>query len=447
MPQTSTLQNQPQDNDQCLQNGLKDILRATRENQNDWSRGIEAFLSNPLASLPQGVGTETGQAAYSSLTYDSAEKAEAIFKEHLSHVYARNGHPAADFLIKSLTRFEPHAVTGHAVAHGMTSVAAVFDGLVLVGAIKAGDRIVVSKFLFGSCRRLIDQMSNIGIEVVFIDGRDLNDWKKALNARTKIAFFETPGNPTMELVDIRAVADLVHSTCDALVVVDNSLEFPAQAPLSLGADITVASLTKALGPDIVTGGGMDSGGALLLSQQGLDRLKKLTKTDEDIFSNHTQRHGGTIGARSALEMIRRLPYLEPRFARQSRTSKILASHIAANYPSIDVLSTSLPQHAQAELAARQMKGSVLFTLDLGSREQAFHFINALLEQGLTYVNNFYSYKTTLTHPASTTHHSLSDEVQLSQGLKKGHVRVSVGVEDPDFLIAVFDKAMVSVHPK
>lgn len=430
---------------QSLKDNLAEIARNSNKTPIKLSHRVASFFANPLATLPAHVDTETGSVIYSSLSYDRAETAEQAFKTFDPHVYARNGNPAATELVEYLKYFEPDAVTGQALAHGMTAVSTVTDALVLGGYLKAGDQIVASRFLFGSCRKLIEQLRAIGIDVALIDGRDLQQWHQAVTAETKLVFFETPGNPTLELVDIAAVATLVHEKSRALVVVDNSLEFPAQAPLSLGADITVASLTKILGPDIATGGGTDSGGVILLSSSGLDRLQNLTGSQDNIFFDHILRRGGLIAARVAVEMLKRLPYLEPRFQRQSQSSRILAEHIATHYPAIAVLSPHLARHPQAELAARQMKGSVVFTLDLGSRYQAFNFINFLIPRGIGYVNNFYSYKTTLTHPASTTHHSLSAAEQRSQGLNPGHVRLSVGIEDVDLLIRLFDEAFAAVH--
>ena len=429
-----------------LKESIRDIVRDVRAAGNELTQRIDAFLANPLAVLQNGTGTESGSAIYSSLAYPDAAAGAKAFAERDPHIYARIGHIAASRLVEELKYFDPAIAEGRVLGHGMTAFSAIPDCLVQRRVLTAGDKVVASRFLFSSCRLVIEQLRDHGVEVELIDGRDLKEWERAVTPDTKLAFIETPGNPTMELIDIAAVSDIVHRQSPGLVVVDNSLEFPSQQPLAQGADIAVTSLTKSLGPDLATGAGTDNGGVLLLSKTGIERLQALSGSKDNILFQHIVLRGGTIGARVAIEMLQRLPYLEERFQRQSASAGILAEHIEDKYPHIRVLSPGLASHPQAELAKRQMKGSLVLSVDLGDAASATGFINNLIGVGIDTVNNFGSLRTTTAHPASTTHSSLSEQQRLDQGVTQGLVRVSVGVEDVRHLVKLFDRALTAISP-
>jgi cystathionine beta-lyase/cystathionine gamma-synthase len=228
---------------------------------------------------------------------------------------------------------------------------------------------------------------------------------------------------------------------------------PLDQTLSLGADVAVLSTTKFLG------NGVDNGGAVLLSQSGVERerrqiLKDIPPDDTAAINEalkhqsilrRVANHGLTQAHIVSDNMLKRAPYSVLRLKRQAQSAQILADHISRDYGGkAKILSPTLANHPQAELSSRQMKGSPVFSIQFETQQQAFTFINALIDNGISTVNNFGSPRTTTAHPASTTHSSLSAEMQSLQGLTPGLVRISVGIENVDYLKKAFDQALNKV---
>lgn len=425
------------------------IVRDYHAARDDLTQRIHQTLQKPwlryLGSKPES-GNYSG---YSSLQYESAETAQQIFSLNPHDlVYARNGTPAGAQLVDVLKQLDLAAVAGGVTQNGMGAVHASLAGL------KAGDHIVASKFLFAGCRNIVQELQDkCHIDVTFVDGTQLGEWEKAVKPNTKAFFFEPLGNPGMELVDIAGVAQIAHTNGrDILVIADSSMT-PLDQALSLGADVAVLSTTKFLG------NGVDNGGAVLLSQAGIDRerrqiLKDIPPDDTNAINEalkhqsilrRVANHGLTQAHIVSGNMLKRAPYSVLRFKRQTQSAQILADHISHDYGGkAKILSPTLSDHPQAQLSALQMKGSPVFSIQFETQQQAFTFINALIDSGISTVNNFGSPRTTTANPASTTHSSLSAEMQSRQGLTPGLVRISVGIENADYLKNAFDQAMEKV---
>jgi O-succinylhomoserine sulfhydrylase len=317
------------------------------------------------------------------------------------------------------------AAAARATASGM---AAVFASL--MAQLKAGDRVVASDALFGSCHYIIAEiLPRFGVETALVDGRDLDQWKKALSKPTAAVFMESPSNPQLRIVDIPAVCEMAHAA-GARVVVDNVFATPMlQQPLKLGADVVVYSATKH-----IDGQGRTLGGIVL--------------GNEDYIVNHLQpflRHTGpALSPMNAWLLLKGLETLEVRLERMCvsalRVAKFLGAHgkiAAAHYP-------GLPSHPQYELNKRQMSaGGSLVTFSVpGGKEGAFRFLNAL--KLILISNNLGDSKSLVTHPATTTHQRLKPAERAVLGIDDGMVRLSVGLEDPADLEDDLDQALKAV---
>jgi len=455
---------------------LKLIIEQARDAGTELVKRVQAFLDDPLASLPDGFEPETGEAIFISGSYKNLDAATRFFKEKNPNVYARNGSPAASTLFESIiTYLDPDAVAGAVIGHGMGAISTVTLGLIANGKLKPGDKIVISNDIFAGCRKIFDQLkSSAAIEIQAVDGADLDEWEDAVTEDTKLVFIETPGNPCGTLVDVDRWHEIVRSQGhpNVLTVADLSLEYLAHTKefslLKRGVDIVVASLTKSLGL------GADPGGILYMSQEGCDRLRDLprheirvadytqgsvtvhyeeipeTEPNVNILVRHIAQHGHTLAPRVAFELLKNLLFLEPRYDRQSANAKILANHIhdlRDRYPDIRVLSPYLPDHRQADLAKRQMKGGMVFSVNLRSYEHARTFVDTLAACDVKLINNFGSPGTTISHPAGTTHATLTEPQRREQGIGPGIVRISVGVEDIKLLLKIFNHALSTTFPK
>jgi O-succinylhomoserine sulfhydrylase len=370
---------------------------------------------------------ETSEALYltSGFVYRSAAEAEAAFKADGSrYVYSRYRNPTVTMFEERL-RLVEGAESCRATASGM---AAVFAALLC--KLRAGQRLVASRALFGSCHYIVaDLLPRYGIEAVLVDGRDLAAWEEALAPGAAVAFCESPSNPAMELVDIAAVARLVHRA-GGIFIVDNVFATPLlQKPLALGADVVVYSATKH-----IDGQGRTLGGAILASE-------KFIKDDLGQFYRHT---GPSLSPFNAWLLLKGLETLELRVERQCRTAAALAEFLAAHRKIARVIYPGLPSHPQYELAQRQMRaGGTLVAFEVaGGKEAAFRCLDALRLVDIS--NNLGDAKSLVTHPATTTHSRLTPEARAELGITDGLVRLSVGLEAESDLRADLDRALGAV---
>jgi O-succinylhomoserine sulfhydrylase len=368
-------------------------------------------------TMRSGFG-ETSEAIFmtSGFCYDSAEAAEARFKnEQPGFVYSRFGNPTVEMFERRMALLED-AEAARATASGMAAVNAA-----LMCQLKAGDEVVSARAVFGSCRYIVEELlPRFGIRTHLIDGTDLSAWERAINPHTRAVFLETPSNPTLEVIDLPAVAALAHKV-GARVVVDNVFATPMlQKPLQLGADIVVYSATKH-----IDGQGRCLGGVVLGSQDFV--TNELTP-----YLRHT---GPALSPFNAWVMLKGLETLELRVSRQvesaARLADALAGHpgLAAptNVPAL--LYPGRADHPQHALAMRQMSagGNMLALRPRGGKAGAFRMLNALELVDIS--NNLGDSKSLITHPATTTHQRLSLEERARLGIGEDLLRLSVGLED------------------
>lgn len=388
----------------------------------DWRPATELVHGGTLRSQ---FG-ETSEALYltSGYVYDTAEQAEARFKGDADgFVYSRYSNPTVAMFEDRMCLLE-----GAGAARGTSSgMAAVTTSL--LSWLKAGDHVVAGRVLFGSCLYVVENLlPRFGVESTLVDGRDLDAWKKAIRPNTKAVFFETPTNPTLELVDIAGVAELAHDV-GAKVVIDNVFATPIlQKPLTLGADIVVYSATKH-----IDGQGRCLGGVVLSSKQFIEE-----KVHD--FYKHT---GPSMSPFNAWVMLKALETLPLRIERSCASAALVADFLAER-PEVDrVFYPGRKDHPQAQLAKRQMaSGGPLVTFELdGGKDAAFRFMNAL--QIFKITNNLGDSKSLVTHPATTTHQRLGPEVRASLGISDSLMRLSLGLEDVSDLLADIDQALAA----
>ena len=356
---------------------------------------------------------ETAEALFltSGFVYDSAEQAEAAFKDEIDKfIYSRYGNPTVR-MFEERMRLVEGAEACFATASGMAAV-----WVALAALCGQGDRLVSSRALFGSCFVIVDEiLPRFGVESVVVDGPDLEQWREALSVPTTAVFFETPSNPMQELVDVRAVADLAHAA-GAKVVVDNVFGTPVfSRPLELGADVVVYSATKH-----IDGQGRVLGGAVLGTEEFIDGpVKNLMR--------HT---GPAMSPFNAWVLVKGLETLSLRVNRQHENAIVLATALETHPRVTTVLHPWLPSHPQHDLARSQMGGGgsvVTFVID-GGKDEAFRVMNALEVVDIS--NNLGDAKSLVTHPATTTHRRLTPEARAAVGITDGTIRISVGLEDP-----------------
>ncbi|MBS0411010.1 MAG: O-succinylhomoserine sulfhydrylase [Proteobacteria bacterium] len=366
---------------------------------------------------------ETAEALYltQSFVYDTAEAADARFAgQDPGFIYSRYGNPTVAMFENRLALLEG-AEACRGTASGMAAV-----HLAVTGLLRAGDHVVAGKALFGSCRWILNNWApRFGIEATFVDGPDLDAWRKAVRPNTKLFFLETPANPLLEMCDIAAISAIAREI-GAKVVVDNVFATPIyQKPLQLGADIVVYSATKH-----IDGQGRVMGGAVLGSQALVDEAYR-------DFIRHT---GPSMSPFNAWVLLKGLETLDLRVRRQSETAAALADRIAAHAKVKTVRYPGRTDHPQHELAKRQMTGGgSLIAFDLGTQAAAFRFLNRL--QLVDISNNLGDAKTMATHPSTTTHRAMTEEQRLEIGLTAGWVRLSVGLEGVGDLGRDIDRAL------
>ncbi len=360
---------------------------------------------------------ETSEALFlnSGYVYGSAEEAEESFDGTRERfVYSRFRNPTVAMFEDRLALIEG-AEACRATASGMAAVHAA-----ILSQVRAGDHVAASRALFGSCLWIIgDLLARYGVEVTFVDGTDLDQWKAALARPTRCVFIETPSNPTLEIIDIPAVAQLTHAA-GGLLIVDNVFATPLlQKPLRLGADVVVYSATKH-----IDGQGRCLGGAVLGSQAFV----------ADVLGPYLRHTGPCLSPFNAWLLLKGLETLELRVSRHVENAGKVAAFLEGHAGVERVLYPALASHPQHDLAGRQMAGGgtiVAFT-PKGGKPGAYRLLNALKLIDIS--NNLGDAKSLITHPWTTTHQSRSPEEKLGMGITEGGLRLSVGLEDPQDLI-------------
>lgn len=366
---------------------------------------------------------ETAEAIYptSGFVYGSAAEAEAAFAgEADRYIYGRYGNPTVTMFEERLRLLEG-AEACRATASGMAAVFAA-----LASRLEAGDHIVSSRALFGSCRVIVDEiLPRWGVRSTLVDGCDLGQWEEALAGGAKMVFLETPSNPGLDVIDLPAVAELAHAA-KALVVVDNVFATPVlQKPLELGADIVVYSATKH-----IDGQGRTLGGAVLASQRFMEDYL-------DQFIRHT---GPSLSPFNAWVLVKGLETLRLRVEAQCDRAAVLAERLSAHPAITTVRYPGLASHPQHDIAKRQMsRGGTVLTIDVENKERAFAFLDRL--QVFDISNNLGDAKSLVTHPATTTHRRLSASARAAVGIGDGMVRLSIGLEDVEDLYDDLDQAL------
>ncbi|MDF0605269.1 O-succinylhomoserine sulfhydrylase [Neisseriaceae bacterium TC5R-5] len=353
---------------------------------------------------------ENSQSLYltSSFTFDSAEQAAAMFLGELDgYTYSRFTNPTVTAFQQRLAVLEG-GERAIATATGMAAIQAI-----MMSMLKAGDHILSSRSLFGSITNLFaNLLSKFGVETTFVDGTDMQAWQQGVRPNTKLLFLETPSNPLTEIVDVTAVAELAHAH-GALLVVDNSFCSPAlQQPLKLGADLVMHSATKFL-----DGQGRVMGGAVV----GSDALI------EQVYL-HVRTAGPSLSPFNAWVLLSGLETLFVRMEKQCANALELARWLESQPMVERVYYPGLPSHPQYELAKRQQRsgGAVLAFVLKGGRSAAWQVVDGV--QMISRTANVGDVKSTITHPASTTHARISAEARQAAGIVEGLVRVAVGLE-------------------
>ena len=396
----------------------------TDHSANNWRKATQLVRGG----MSRSSFEETSEALYltSGYVYASPEEAEAAFKgETKRYIYSRYANPTVSMFEQRLALLE-----GAEFCVGTSSgMAAMFASIAC--QVKAGDRVVASRALFGSCNYVLtEQLPKYGVETVLVDGTDLDQWRDALSQPTVCVFMETPSNPTLEIIDIKAVSELAHAV-GARVVVDNVFATAVlQSPLSLGADVVMYSATKH-----IDGQGRTMGGAILFNDEAY--LKDCLEP----FFRHT---GPSMSPFNAWVMLKGLETLDIRVERHCDNAEKIAAYLNDHGRINQVMYPGLASHPQHALAKQQMARAgtmVSFEID-GGKEGAFKFLKALNLIDIS--NNLGDAKSLTTHPTTTTHQRLSEEDRLDLGITPGLVRLSVGLEDVEDIKEDIAQALAAV---
>ena len=354
---------------------------------------------------------ETSEALFltSGFVYKSAQQAEAIFKgSKKGFQYSRYSNPTVEIFEKRLALLDG-SEDCFATASGM---AAIFFSLMC--QLRAGDHIVSSSALFGSCKEIVKNiLPRYGIEVTFIDGKNINEWKKAVKKNTKIFFFETPSNPLLELIDIRAVCNIAKKN-KIITVVDNIFASPVlQKPILMGADVIVYSGTKH-----IDGQGRVLGGAILSSK----------KFKENVLKSFLRHTGPAMSPFNAWVLLKGLETIKLRVEAQSHAALEIAQFLNKHSKVEEVFYPFLKNSSQYQLAKKQqtMGGTILSFKIKGKKKEAFKFINKLKIFDIS--NNLGDAKSIVTHPTTTTHRILMEKERLELGITENLIRLSIGLE-------------------
>jgi O-succinylhomoserine sulfhydrylase len=360
---------------------------------------------------------ETSEALFltQGYVYPTAEECEARFSGKIpGYVYSRYSNPTMSMFEQRMAALEG-AEASRATATGMAAVTTA-----LMGVVRAGDHVVAAKALFGSCRWVIEEwLPRFGVTSTLVHGTDLTAWKKAVQKNTKAFFLESPTNPTLEVIDIAAVAEIAHAA-GAKLIVDNVFATPLyQRPLELGADCVVYSATKH-----IDGQGRVLGGIILGSEKFImDHVHQVIRQT-----------GPSLSPFNAWVLLKGLETLSVRVERQTATAGAVAVALDGHKNISRLIYPGRSDHPQADVIRKQMKaGSTLCSFEVeGGKDGAFRFLNTLKLIGIT--NNLGDAKSLVTHPTTTTHQRLTPAQRAELGIGDGLIRFSAGLEHPDDLI-------------
>ncbi len=367
---------------------------------------------------------ETAEALYltQGFVYDTAEECEARFKgEDPGFIYSRFSNPNISMFECRMCELEG-AEAARATATGMAAVTTA-----MLAPLRAGDHVVAAKAMFGSCRYVVeDLLPRYGIESTLVDGLDLAQWRAAMRPNTRTCFLESPTNPTLDVLDIGAIAAIAHDA-GARLIVDNVFATPIwQSPLSLGADVVVYSATKH-----IDGQGRCLGGVILSSDDFI----------QEHIHNFMRQTGPSISPFNAWTLVKGLETLAIRVRQQTANAEAIADALAGHPKIARLIYPGRADHPQAELVKKQMRGgSTLIGFEVkGGKAAAFRFLNALKLARIS--NNLGDARSLVTHPATTTHQRLTPEARAELGIGEGFVRFSAGLEHADDLIEDIDAAL------
>jgi O-succinylhomoserine sulfhydrylase len=365
---------------------------------------------------------ETSEAMFltSGYAYDRAGDAAARFAgEQVGMTYSRLQNPTVEMLEERIALLEG-AEACRTMATGMAAMTAA-----ILCQVSAGDHIVQGRAAFGSCRWLTDSLlPRFGVETTIVDARDPQQFQDAIRPNTKVFFFETPANPTMDVVDLEAVCGIARKH-GITSVVDNAFATPAlQRPLEFGADVVAYSATK-----MMDGQGRVLAGAVAGSSAFIN----------DVLLPFTRNTGPTLSPFNAWVVLKGLETLDLRIRRQSENALKVGSFLEKRVPKVNF--PALPSHPQHNLFMRQMEAAgPIFSFEVaGGRTQAHALLDALELVDIS--NNIGDSRSLMTHPSSTTHSSVAEEKRLEMGVTEGMLRLNVGLEDPEDVIVDLDQAL------
>ena len=395
---------------------------ATNKKPGKWRNRTLAVRAGTMRTPFQ----ETSEALFltSGYAYEEAEEAEARFKGEASgYQYSRFGNPTVTMFEQRMAALEG-APVARATATGMAAVTAT-----LLCALKTGDHVVAAKAMFGSCRHVIEEiLPRFGIANTLVDGSDVDQWQSAMRPETRMLFLETPANPTLAIVDLKAVAKIAHKN-GARLIVDNAFATPAlQRPFAFGADIVVHSSTK-----YIDGQGRALGGVILCQE---DFLKDHLQT----FFRNT---GPSISPFNAWIHLKSLETLDLRMRAHCEAATAVADFLGRHERVTRVLYPFRPDHPQHNLARAQMDGGggvVAFEVG-GGKKSAFRLANALKVIDIS--NNLGDAKSLITHPETTTHQKLTAQARAELGVTSGLLRLSVGLEDTADICEDLEQALAA----
>jgi O-succinylhomoserine sulfhydrylase len=380
-------------------------------------RGYRPETQLVQAGILRSPFGETSEALFltQGYVYDTALRAEKRFtNEEPGYQYSRFSNPTVSMFEQRMAALEG-AEAARATATGMAAVTAA-----LMGQVRVGDHVVSSKALFGSCLYVVQEhLPRYGVTSTLVDGCDLDQWRKAVQPNTKTFFLESPTNPALDVIDIKAVAEIAHSA-GATLVVDNVFSTPLfQKPLELGADCVVYSATKH-----IDGQGRCLGGVVLASEKFI----------QDHIHQLIRQTGPSLSPFNAWVLLKGLETLTVRVRRQTDTAATVAVALAEHPKVTRLIYPGRPDHPQADIVRRQMTGgSTLVAFEIeGGKAAAFRFQDAL--QLVRISNNLGDAKSLITHPATTTHQRLTPAARAELGISDGLVRLSCGLEHPDDIV-------------
>jgi len=367
---------------------------------------------------------ETSEALFltQGFVYGTAEECEARFKgDEPGFIYSRFSNPNTAMFERRMIELEG-AEAARSAATGMAAVTTA-----ILAPLRAGDHVIAAKAMFGSCRYVVeDLLPRYGIESTLVDGLDLDQWQRAMRPNTKTCFLESPTNPTLDVLDISAIAEIAHAG-GARLIVDNVFATPLwQSPLALGADVVVYSATKH-----IDGQGRCLGGIILSSEAFIS----------EHIHNFMRQTGPSLSPFNAWILLKGLETLAVRVRAQTENAAKVADALAHHTKISRLIYPGREDHPQAATVRKQMRaGSTLVGFEVkGGKPAAFRMLNALKLARIS--NNLGDAKTLVTHPATTTHQRLTPGARAELGISEGFIRFSAGLEHPDDLIADLDAAL------